>query len=149
MEVILQENVSNLGFVGDIIKVKPGYARNFLFPKRLAVPANKSSIAEFEHKKKVIEVKKARKKVEADEIKKRLESVVLAIQHAAGEGDKLFGSVTIPEILEKLSESGFILDRKLIRLETPIRTLGEHTIEVRLHQEVSAVVKVTIEAKPA
>lgn len=149
MEVILQENVSNLGFVGDIVKVKSGYARNFLFPKRLAVPANKSSIAEFEHKKKVIEVKKAKKKVEAEEIKKRLETLTLAIEHAAGEGDKLFGSVTIPELLEKLTESGFTLDRKLIRLETPIRTIGEHVIEVRLHQEVSATVKVTVAAKTA
>lgn len=149
MEVILQENVSNLGFVGDVVKVKPGYARNFLFPKKLALPADKGSVARIEHQKKIIEVKKAKKKAEAEDLRKRVQAVSLVIAHAAGEGEKLFGSVTTAEIQEKLVAAGFAVDRKLIKLDAPIRTVGVHKVEVVLHQEVSAVIDVTIEAKAA
>jgi large subunit ribosomal protein L9 len=147
MEVILQDNVSNLGFVGDIVKVKSGYARNFLFPKKLALPADKKNIAEFEHHKKAIEVKKAKKKSEAAELKKRIEALEIVVAHAAGEGEKLFGSVTASDIQQELVAKGFNVDRKLIRVETQIKTIGVHEVEVVLHQEVSAVVKVKVEAK--
>lgn len=147
MEVILQDNVSNLGFVGDIVKVKSGYARNFLFPQKLALPADKKNIAEFEHHKKVIEVKKAKKKSEAAELKKRIEALELVIAHAAGEGEKLFGSVTSSDVQQELAAKGFNVDRKLIRIETQIKTIGVHEVEIVLHQEVSATVKVKVEAK--
>lgn len=147
MEVILKDNVSNLGFVGDIVKVKPGYARNFLFPKKLALPADKKNIAEFEHHKKAIEVKKAKKKGEADELKKRLQALELVVAHAAGEGERLFGSVTSADIQQELAAKGYNVDRKLIRIETQIKTIGQHEVEVVLHQEVTATVKVKVEAK--
>lgn len=147
MQVILQENVSNLGFVGDVVKVKNGYARNFLLPKKLAVAASEQNIAQFEHQKKLIEVKKAKKKVEADALRARLQSVAIVLHHAAGENEKLFGSVTNAEIQAELLTKGFDLDRKLIRIETPIRQLGEHTVSVQLHQDVAVELKVTVKAK--
>lgn len=147
MEVILQENVSNLGFVGDVVKVKPGYARNFLFPRRLAAHADQGNIRRFEHQKKLIEVKKAQKKSEALDLKKRLEAVSLTIAHAAGEGEKLFGSVTSVELVDAIKVQGFDIDRKLIRTEAPIRTIGKHDIEIKLHQDVTAKLTVTVEAK--
>ena len=147
MQVILQENVSNLGFVGDVVKVKNGYARNFLLPKKLAVAASEQNIVQFEHQKKVIEVKKAKRKVEADALRARLQAVKVVLHHAAGENEKLFGSVTNSEIQAELLAQGFELDRKLIKIETPIRQLGDHTVSVQLHQDVVVDIKVTVLAK--
>jgi large subunit ribosomal protein L9 len=149
MQVILQENVSNLGFVGDVVNVKNGYARNFLFPKKLALNANTGNVAQFEHHKRIIEVKKATKKKEATELKKRLEALAIVITHAAAEGEKLFGSVTAMEIHDKIKEAGYDIDRKLIKLEVPIRTIGEHSIEIKLHQEVQATINIKVEKQIA
>jgi large subunit ribosomal protein L9 len=144
MQVILQEYVPHLGFVGDVVKVRDGYARNFLIPTKKALPANSSNIKQFEHVKRQIEVKKAVKKSEALELKKRLETLSLTLAHAA-EGEKLFGSVTLTEIHDKLKEAGYDIDRKLIKLDAPIRALGEYSLEIKLHQDVSAMLAVKVE----
>lgn len=147
MEVILKENVGSLGFIGDVVRVKPGYARNYLIPKKLAVPASRHNVLQFEHYKKLLEVKRAQKKVEADELKKRLESIELKIEQAAGENERLFGSVTTHDIQKLLKDQSYDVDRKLIRLEAPIKTLGVHDVEIKLHQDVSAKIKIHVEAQ--
>jgi large subunit ribosomal protein L9 len=147
MQVILIENVSHLGFVGDLVQVKNGYARNYLIPHKKAVPASRSSIKHFEHQRRVIEIKKAHKKTEADALLGRLEGVVVRLTHAVGDGDRLYGSVAMTEVAEGLKSAGFAVDRKLIRSESPIKTLGEHEVEVKLHQDVVAKVKVIVEKK--
>lgn len=147
MEVILQENVASLGFVGDVVKVKPGFARNFLIPQKLALPASRQLVRFFEHKKKQLEVKKIQKKAEAEEFKKRLEAVSVTLEHLATEGGKLFGAVSITEILEQLSAQGIQVDRRLVVVASPIRTSGSHKIEVKLYRDVSAFISVEVKAK--
>lgn len=146
MQVILKEDYPSLGFIGDLVNVKPGFARNFLFPKKIALPANKENVVLFNHQKKVLEVKKTARKAEAEKLKDKLEGVDVIIRHLSGEGDRLFGSVTVTEIHEKIKEAGFDIDRRLIRVEGPIKTLGEHKVEVKLHQDVVARLTVTIQA---
>lgn len=146
MEVILQENVPSLGFVGDVVRVKPGFARNFLFPKKLALPATRQYVNLFEHKKKQLEVKKAVKKSEAEEFKKRLEAVRVTLEHLATESGKLFGAVSVSEILDQLASQGFQIDRRLLQIPTPIRTAGEHKVEVKLYRDISAFVTVEVKA---
>lgn len=147
MEVILKENVSNLGFVGDIVKVKPGYYRNFLLPGKKAAIASSQNVKLFEHQKRVLEVKKSKKKDEASALRKKLEGLTVTVNHAAAEGDKIFGSVTVTEIHEGLKQIGFDIDRHLILLAAPIRTLGEHVVEVKLHQDVLVEIKVVVAKK--
>lgn len=149
MQVILKEDYPSLGFVGDLVNVKPGFARNFLFPQKIALPANKENIELFNHQKKVLEVKKTARKVEAEKLKDKIEGVDVIIKHLSGEGDRLFGSVTVTEIHEKLKDTGFDIDRRLIRLEAPIKSLGEHKVEVKLHQDVTARLTVTIQSSEA
>lgn len=145
MQVILQEDYPGLGFVGDVVKVRTGFARNYLIPKKIALPALDANVKMLEHKKRILDVKKAEKKKDALRYQERLQQAQIIIQHAAGEGDRLFGSVTAHEIHDALLKAGFEIDRKLIKLESPIKTVGEHTIEIKLHQEVTAAIKVTIE----
>lgn len=149
MEVILLDHVSSLGFAGDIVKVRNGYARNYLLPKKKAVIADRNNVTLFQHQKKLLEVTKSQKKQEAETFKKKIEALLITVQHAVGEGDKLYGSVSATEIQEKLKEQSFEIDRKLIKIETPLKTLGDHTVEIILHQEVSARVKVRVENKAA
>jgi large subunit ribosomal protein L9 len=147
MEVILKENVPNLGFVGDIVKVRPGYYRNFLLPGKKATMASSQNIKLFEHQKRILEVKKSQKKDEANALVKKLAGLVVTVNHAAAEGDKIFGSVTVTEIHEGLKQIGFDIDRHLILLAAPIRTLGEHVVSVKLHQDVSVEIKVVVAKK--
>lgn len=147
MQVILQEDFPSLGFVGDLVNVKQGYARNFLFPKKIALPANPSNITLLEHRKKVLDVKKAEKKKLALQYKDKIEGVEIRIKHSVSEGGKLFGSVTVSELMEELVKNDLKVDRKLMKLEGPIKTLGEHDVEIKLHQEVTAKLKVIVEAK--
>ena len=145
MQVILQEDFPSLGFVGDLVSVKPGFARNYLLPQKIALPANEANVKLLEHRKKVLEVKKAEKKKVADQLKDKVEGIELRIKHAAGEGDRLFGSVTSMELQAEFKKAGFDIDRKLIKLDAPIKALGEHFVDVKLHQEVAAQVKVIVE----
>ena len=147
MQVILQKSVSHLGLVGDVVNVAAGYYRNFLGPRSLALLANPKSIHQVEHQKKVIEAKKAKEKTAAEAIKEKIEASPVTIAHASGAGDKLFGSVTSQEVVTALKAAGFEVDKKLLKLEAPIKNLGEHTVEVKLHPDVVATVKVQIVKK--
>lgn len=147
MQVILQKNVTHLGLVGDVVNVADGYYRNYLAPRGLALLANPKSIKELAHQKKIIESKKKKAMAEAIESKKAIESRAWAIAHLAGAGDKLFGSITSQEIAVTLRDGGVLIDRRNIRLEAPIKTLGTHKIEVKVHPEVSGTITLEVTAK--
>jgi large subunit ribosomal protein L9 len=147
MQVILNEDYPSLGFVGDVVKVKPGFARNFLYPKKIAIPVTTESMELFEHRKRQLQVKKAAKKKDADVLKSKIDGTAISLEHAATADNKLFGSVTTTDIHAKLKDAGVELDRKLIRLDAPIKAIGEFDIEIKLHQEVSAYVKLTVTKK--
>ncbi len=147
MQIILQKTVSNIGLVGDVVDVKPGYFRNFLSPRKLAVLASTGSVRQIEHQKKVIEAQKVKERSLAQSIQTRIEASPITLTHSAGDGDKLFGSITSQEIVNALREGGFEVDKRQVQLEAPIKTLGEHDVKVKLHPDVVATVKVTIARK--
>jgi large subunit ribosomal protein L9 len=147
MKVFLKEEVKNLGSIGEVVSVSDGYARNYLFPKKLAVEANTKNLKEFEHNKRIIQEKAARIKGEMKNAADRLSSVSLTIKAKAGEEEKLFGSVTNMDIAEALKEAGYDIDKKKIVLEEPIKRLGEYSVEVKIDSEISAQVKVNVVAE--
>jgi len=147
VQVILNEDVPNLGRTGDVVKVRPGYARNFLFPRKLAVEANPKSIKAFEHHKRIALAKREVQKGEASELKRKLEALVIIIGAHAGEEGKLFGSVTNIDIERALREKGVSVERRKIHLAEPIKQLGEFTVPVRLQPEVEASLKVEVKAE--
>ena len=147
MEVILREDVANLGTVGDIVKVKPGYARNYLLPRNLAVIADRSNLRVLEHQKRVVGVKRDRDRKQAESLAQRLTSMRVTIKARAGEEGKLFGSVTNQDIEKALAEQGFSVERRRIRLDEPIKALGEHLVPVHLTTGVNAHVTVIVEAE--
>lgn len=145
MQIILKKTVKNLGLVGDVVKVAPGYYRNYLAPRQLAFLANPKSLKQLEHEKKIIERKKEEAKQSSESVKEKIESQEIKILQAAGSGDRLFGSITSQQIAEKLFEAGFTdVDRKSIHLESPIKTLGVHEVPIKLHSEVIATIKVNV-----
>jgi len=144
MKVILTENVEGLGTIGDIIKVKPGYARNFLVPRKLAVEASNRNVTELEHQKRQLTRKLEKLTKEAELLKARIESVTCVLTQRAGEEGKLFGSVTSMDIAAKLAEAGIEIDRKKIELDEPIKALGEFQVPVKLQAGVVAEVKVSV-----
>ena len=147
MQVILREDVSDLGEVGDVVNVKPGYARNYLFPRRKAVMADARQVKRLEHERRIIEgkVEKARQGAigEADKVN----GVMLKFQRAAGENEKLFGSVTSMDIEAMLKERGFEVSRRKIVLPDHIKSLGTFDVTIKLHRDVTATIKVKVEAK--
>ena len=147
MEVILREDVPNLGTIGDLVKVKPGYARNYLLPRQLAVVADRSNVRALEHQKRVVGAKRERDRKQAETLAQRLASMRLTIKARAGEEGKLFGSVTNQDIEKALAEQGFTIERRRIRLDEPIKSLGEHTVPVHLSTGVNATVSVIVEAE--
>lgn len=144
MKVILKEDVKNLGHMGEVVNVSDGYARNFLFPKKFAVEANTKNIKEFEHNKKVITEKAAKLKESVKSIADKLSSLSLTIKAKTGEDDKLFGSITNMNIAEALASEGYDIDKKKIVMDEPIKRLGEYSVTIKLHQELSAEVKVQV-----
>jgi len=144
MEVILREDVPHLGTIGDIVKVRPGYARNYLLPRGLAAVADKRNLGALEHERRLVEEKRRRVVSAAEEVSKRLASTRLVIQARAGEEGKLFGSVTNIDIERALAEQGFTVERRRIRLDEPIKTLGDHKVAVTLAAGVSAEVTVSV-----
>lgn len=144
MKVFLKEEVKNLGKMGDVVNVSDGYARNFLFPKKFAVEANTKNIKEFEHNKKIIQEKAAKIKDASRAEADKLSAVTLQIKAKAGEEEKLFGSVTAMDIADALKAEGFEIDKKRISLPEPIKRLGEYSVEVKVHSEVSATIKVQV-----
>jgi large subunit ribosomal protein L9 len=147
MQVILREDVGNLGEVGDVVNVKSGYARNFLLPRGLAVVANERQMSRLEHEKGIIEKRVSRLRDDAQGIKNKLEKVSLNIEKACGENGKLFGSVTAMEVEALLRESGFDLDRRKIQLWENLKALGDYDIDIKLHRDVVATVKVSVTSK--
>jgi large subunit ribosomal protein L9 len=144
MDIILMENVDGLGNIGDLVKVKAGYARNYLIPQKLAVVANKRNLKELEHQKRQLE-RKAQKVLQASEvIKEQIEKVSCSFALRASEEGKLFGSVTSMEIESKLVEAGIEIDRKKIQLAEPIKALGDYEVPVKLPAGITATVKVTV-----
>jgi len=144
MEVILNQDVEKLGKAGAVVKVKEGFARNFLIPNNLAVPLTPASLKrlEQEKEKKVLQLEKIKK--EAEELKIRLEGLSFTIPALTQEEDRLYGSVTAHDIAQSLKEEGLNIDKNSIILEDPIKSLGIYEIPVKLHQEVTAKIKVWI-----
>lgn len=145
MEVILAESIKNLGFEGDVVKVKGGYARNFLIPKGLAFAATSANAAALEHTKKMLLDKRKRVLKTEQDVANRLASTMVKIHVKAGEEDRLFGSVTAQNIADALAEKGVIIDRRKIQLDEPIKALGVYTVPVRFSSETSAELKVLVE----
>jgi len=144
MKVILQENMENLGNIGDVVKVAPGYARNYLIPKGIAMLANEKNTKALEHAKRQLEYKKNKMLELAKGIVAKIEGLVLNLVHSAGEEGKLFGSVTNMELAEQLKANGIEVDRKKIVLAEPIKHTGEYSVPVKIHPEVTATLKVIV-----
>jgi len=147
MKVILTEDVKSVGSMGDIVDVKDGYARNFLFPKNLARAAVNSNLKIVEDIKKKKQIAAAREKKEAEEIKAKIAAFSCTIPVEAGEDDKLFGSVTSQDISQAFETEGLAVEKRKIALEEPIKKLGVYNISVKLHPEVTAEVKVWVVKK--
>ncbi len=145
MEVILKEDVVKLGSRGDVVKVAAGYGRNYLLPKKLAIEANAANKAVVVQMKASAVRRNAKEKAGAEELAKQIDAVVVNFTRKAGEGDHLFGSVTSSDIAAELTKKGFDIDRRKIQLHEPLKQLGDFTIAVKLHREVTAHFKVVIE----
>jgi large subunit ribosomal protein L9 len=148
MKVILQEDVKSLGKVGDVVRVKNGYARNFLLPRRLAVEATERRVKEFEHLQKVAESKKKKAVVKRKEVVQKLSSVTVTFHAEAGDKtDKLFGAITTSDISNELEKLGYIVDKKEIHVDGPIKLLGQHKATIKLGEGIEAVVAISVERK--
>lgn len=144
MKVILLRDVESLGSAGEVVQVKSGFARNFLIPQRQALVASDTNVAQFESKRKQHAAVSERERRAAEAIAKQLEADSLTAQVRVGEEDRLFGSVTVQNIADLLAEKDYDIDRRAIQLEEPIRALGVYTIDVRLHADVTAKVKLWV-----
>ena len=145
-QVLLREDIDNLGARGEIVRVKSGYARNYLLPRKLAVEANPRNLREFEHQKRIAMVKREALKSQAMSLKERIEALSLTLRARTGEEGKLFGSVTNIDLERSLHEQGFSVDRRRIVLHEPIKQLGDYTVAIRLQPEVEATLKFTVAA---
>jgi large subunit ribosomal protein L9 len=144
MEVILREHVDNLGKRGEIVKVADGYARNFLLPRKLALPATDGNRKHVERERRIVEAREAAEKVQAEAIAARLNMIDIAITRRVGETDQLYGSVTAVDIADYLKGKGFEIDRRKLILPEPIKAIGEHTVPLKLHREVTVPLKVRV-----
>jgi large subunit ribosomal protein L9 len=147
MEVILKEDVANLGSRGEVVKVADGYGRNYLLPRKLAMQATAANKAVIEQMKHAAARRSATEKTQAEELVTKLEPVVLSFTRKSGEAGHLFGSVTSADIASELEKQGFEVDRRKIQLPEPIKSLGDTSVAIRLHREVTAHVKVTVLAE--
>lgn len=146
VRLILREDVPSLGHAGDLVSVKPGYARNFLVRQGKAIPATESKVKELEHHRRAIADKVARELKDLKAAKDRIEQLRLETTAQAGEEGRLFGSVTAMHVAELLAEKGIDIDRRRIHLAEPIKDVGDHVVEVRLHREVVAKLRVKVAA---
>jgi large subunit ribosomal protein L9 len=147
MQIILKEDVVNLGKTGEVVNVKDGFGRNYLIPRGLAVVATGRNVRRIDHDKRVIEQQDSRRQKDAAALKGKVEALSITIAKQTGEGDKLFGSVTSRDIADAVKEEGIELDKKAIVLDQPIKALGVYTIEVKLAREVAANLKLWVVAK--
>ena len=144
MEVILRQYVEHLGKRGDIVKVAAGYARNFLLPRKLALPATDGNKRHVERERKIMEVKEADEKAQASAIASRIEAIDVVITRRVGETDALYGSVTSADIADFLKSKGFEIDRRKLILPEPIKTIGTHPVPLKLHRDVTITIKVQV-----
>ena len=144
MKIILREDYNPLGKIGDIVTVKDGYARNFLIPKNIAVPAIPRNIKLLEEERKLLQHRQNKDKRKAEGIAKELGKISLTATVSVGEEDKVFGSVTAQTIADLLKEKGYDIDKRKIQLDEPIKALGVYNISVKLHPEVNAEVRVWV-----
>lgn len=146
VKLILREDVNQLGQAGDLVSVKPGYARNFLVPQGKAIPATDRRVRELEHHRRVVaeEVERQRRGQEAE--RDRIQNLSLEVRAQAGEEGKLFGSVTAQNVADLLAEKGVTIDRRKIDLAEPIKELGEHAISIKLYRDVVAKLKISVVA---
>lgn len=145
MKVILVENVESVGQIGDVVNVAPGFARNFLFPKRLAMEATGRNVRELEHKKRLLAQRREKQSEEMLSLAQKLTSVTVTLRRKVSEENKLYGSVSVADIARALEDQGFEVLRKDIVLEQPIKQLGEFNVAVRIGPGISATVRVVIE----
>ncbi|HMK71943.1 MAG TPA: 50S ribosomal protein L9 [Myxococcaceae bacterium] len=144
MKVILREDVPNLGKSGELVTVKPGFGRNYLLPRKLAVLANEANVRQLEHDRAVIAARQAKLRDAAQSQAQKLDAVLVRIARKVGDQDKLFGSVTSLDIAEALAGQGLKVDRRSIHLSDPIKTTGKHAVEVRLHRDVVSTIQVEV-----
>ena len=144
MKIVLRQNYDSLGSAGEIVKVKPGFARNFLIPKGIAFFATPQNIKRYESEKEQLTWKKEQDKRKSEDLAKTLESVSCTITVQVGEEDKLFGSVTAQNIAEALESQGYKIDKRKILLDEPIKSLGIYSVPIKVHTDVEAKVKVWV-----
>lgn len=144
VHVILARDVPNLGRIGELVQVRPGYMRNYLVPKGLALPASPKRVAEFEHKKRLVEHQRGKLRAASEQRAHELSQVQVTLTARVGEQNKLFGSITGRDISKALAEQGYDIHHRDIRLESPLRTIGLHVVDVRLEADVTAQVKVVV-----
>jgi len=145
MQVILKEDMKNLGKAGDIVTVKDGYARNYLLPRGIAIDATAKNIRALEHARRVVTERAKKLANDAQSLAQKLSQLTVSIKAKAGEEDRLFGSVTAIDISEALKEKGLDIDKRKIILDEPIKRLGSHVVSIKLHPEVIAQLKVEVE----
>lgn len=144
MEVLLREDIDNLGDRGEIVRVRAGYGRNYLLPRGLAVQASAASVRQIENEKRVLAKREAREKTAAEQAVKEFEGGTVAFERKVGEEGRLFGSVTVLDIVHALEAQGKKVDRHKIRLKDPIKQVGEFDVPIRLHRDVITTVKVVV-----
>ena len=144
MEVILREHVDNLGKRGEIVKVADGYARNYLLPRKLALPATDGNKKHVERERRIVDAREAAEKSQAEALAARLTSIEIAIARRVGDTEQLYGSVTAADVAEFLKTKGFEIDRRKLILPEPIKAIGEHSVPLKLHREVTVPLKVKV-----
>jgi len=144
MEVILREHVENLGHRGDVVKVAAGYARNYLLPRKLALPVTEENRRQVERERKVADVRELAERQDAEGVAARMAELELSFARRVGENDTLYGSVTAADIAQALAERAFDVEKRKVHLQEPLKQLGEFTVPVKLHRDVSAQLKVRV-----
>lgn len=144
MEVILREHVDNLGKRGEIVKVADGYARNYLLPRKLALPATDGNRKHVERERRLVEARESQERSQAEAIAARLAAVDVTIARRVGDTEQLYGSVTAADIVDFLKEKGFEVDRRKLILPEPIKAIGDHDVPLKLHREVTVALKVHV-----
>lgn len=144
VEVILLERVEHLGQMGDVVSVRPGFARNFLLPQKKALRATKDNMKQFEDRKAQLVADNLKRRDEAAAVSKKMEGLTVTVVRQAGESGQLYGSVAGRDLSEAVTEAGFKIDRSQVIIDRPIKTTGIHTVRVSLHPEVSVAVRVSV-----
>ncbi len=144
MQIILRSDVESLGKVGDLVTVKPGYARNFLIPRGIAFAANKSNLARLDQERKTLQMRDLKERRKAGDVYSQINGLKLLKSVQVGEEDRMFGAVTSSDIAELIKERGYEIDRRKIQLDEPIKHLGEYNIGVKLHRDITAIVTIDV-----